>query len=45
MKNKTGINALKDDNIKTFKDILEWYDTCDIFPFIEAVDKMKTFYE
>ncbi len=39
------INAWKDNNIKTFKDFLEQYNNLDVLPFIEAVEKMKTFYK
>ncbi len=39
------INACKDNNMKTFKDFLEWYNNLDVFPVIEAVEKMKTFYK
>jgi hypothetical protein len=31
--------------MKTFKDFLEWYNNLDVLPFLEAVEKMKTFYE
>jgi hypothetical protein len=36
------VNAWKDG---TFKDFLEWYNNLDVLPFIEAVEKMKTFYK
>ena len=39
------INAWKDNNMKTFKDFLKWYNNLDVLPFIEAVEKMKTFYK
>jgi chromosomal replication initiation ATPase DnaA len=39
------INAWKDNNMKTFKDFLEWYNNLDVLPFIEAVEKMKDFYK
>jgi hypothetical protein len=39
------INAWKDNNMKTFKDFLEWYNSLDVLAFIEAVEKMKTFYK
>ena len=39
------INAWKDNNMKTFKDFLEWYNNLDVLPFIEAVEKMKQFYK
>ncbi len=35
----------KDNNMKTFKDFLEWYNNLDVLPFIEAVEKIKTFYK
>ncbi len=31
--------------MKTFKDFLEWYNNLDVLPFIEAVEKMKTFHK
>ena len=31
--------------MKTFKDFLEWYNNLDVLPFIESVEKMKTFYK
>jgi hypothetical protein len=31
--------------MKTFKDCLEWCNNLDGLPFIEAVEKMKTFYK
>jgi hypothetical protein len=40
-----NLNAWKDNNMKTFKDFLEWYNILDVLPFIEAVEKMKTFYK
>jgi len=39
------VNAWKDNNMKTFKDFLEWYNNLDVLPFIEAVEKMKEFYK
>ncbi len=39
------LNAWKDNNMKTFKDFLEWCDNLDVLPFKEAVEKMKTFYK
>ena len=39
------VNAWKDNDMKTFKDFLEWYNNLDVLPFIEAVEKMKTFYK
>ena len=39
------VNAWKNNNMKTFKDFLEWYNNLDVLPFIEAVEKMKTFYK
>ena len=42
---KICVNAWKDNNMKTFKDFLEWYNNLDVLPFIEAVEKMKTFYK
>ncbi len=37
------INAWKDNNMKTFKDFLEWYNNLDVLPFIEAVEKIENF--
>ena len=39
------INAWKNNNMKTFKDFLEWYNNLDVLPFIEAIEKMKEFYK
>ena len=39
------VNAWKNNNMKTFKDFLEWYNNLDVLPFIEAVEKMKIFYK
>ena len=39
------INAWNNNKMKTFKDFLEWYNNLDVLPFIEAVEKMKTFYK
>ncbi len=36
--------AWKDNNIKTFKDFLEWYNNLVVWPFITAVEKMKELY-
>ena len=36
---KICVNAWKDNNMKTFKDFLEWYNNLDVLPFIEAVEK------
>jgi hypothetical protein len=35
------INAWKDNNMKMFKDFLEWCNNLDVLPFIEAAKKMK----
>ncbi len=42
---KICINAWKDNNMKIFKDFLEWYNNLDVLPITEAVEKMKTFYK
>ena len=39
------INAWNEHKMKTFKDFLEWYNNLDVIPFIEAVEKMKEFYQ
>ena len=31
--------------MKTFEDFLDWCNNLDVLPFIEAVEKMKTFYK
>jgi hypothetical protein len=38
------VNAWKNNNMKTFKDFLEWYNNRDVIPFIQAIEKMKQFY-
>ena len=35
------INAWKENNMQTFKDILEWNNNLDILPFVEAIEKIK----
>jgi hypothetical protein len=42
---KICVNAWKDNNMKTFKDFLEWYNNLDVLPFVEAIEKMKEFYK
>ena len=39
------IDAWNKNNMQTMKDFLEWYNNLDVIPFIEAVEKMKTFYK
>ncbi|NBO67009.1 MAG: hypothetical protein EBU88_19555, partial [Acidobacteria bacterium] len=39
------VDAWNNNNMKTFEDFLEWYNNLDVLPFIEAVEKMKTFYK
>jgi hypothetical protein len=42
------VNVWKNNNMKTFKDFLEWYYNLDVLQFIEAVEileKMKTFFK
>ena len=39
------VNAWKNNKMTTFKDFLKWYNNLDVLPFIEALGKMKTFYE
>ena len=34
----------QDQGMKTFRDFLQWYNNLDILPFVEAVEKMKTFW-
>jgi hypothetical protein len=31
--------------MRTFKDFLQWYNNLDTLPFVEGVEKMKTFYK
>ena len=31
--------------MKTFEDCLEWYNNFDVIPFVEAVEKMKVYYQ
>ena len=42
---KTCLDAWKNNNMKTFKDFLEWYNNLDVIPFVEAIEKMKVFYK
>ena len=42
---KICVDAWNNNNMKTFKDFLEWYNNLDVLPFIEAVEKMKQFYK
>ena len=42
---KICVDAWNDNNMKTFKDFLEWYNNLDVIPFVEAVEKMKLFYQ
>ncbi len=37
------VNAWNDNNLKTFKDFLEWYNNLDVLLFIDAVKKIKDF--
>ena len=37
------VDAWKKNNMKTFKDFLEWYNNLDVIPFVEAIEKMKVF--
>ena len=34
----------QDQGMKTFRDFLQWYNNLDVPPFVEAVEKMKTFW-
>lgn len=34
----------REKNMRTFRDFLEWYNNLDVKPFVEAVEKMQTFY-
>ena len=42
---KVCVDAWNDNNMQTFKDFLEWYNNLDVIPFVEAVEKMKLFYQ
>ena len=37
------MDAWKNNNMKTFKDFLEWYNNLDVIPFVEVFEKMKVF--
>ena len=39
------MDAWNNNNMKTFKDFLEWYNNLDVIPFVEAIEKMKVFYK
>jgi len=39
------VNAWNEHKMKTFKDFLKWYNNLVVIPFIEAVEKMKEFYQ
>ncbi len=36
---KICMDALNDNNMKTFEDFLEWYNNLDFIPFVEGVEK------
>ena len=42
---KTCVEAWNNNNMKTMKDYLEYYNNLDVIPFIEAVEQMKNFYQ
>ena len=42
---KICMDAWNNNNMKTFKDFLEWYNNLDVIPFVEAIEKMKVFYK
>ncbi len=44
-KYKICVDAWSDNDMKAFKDFLEWYNNSDVIPFVEAVEKMKLFYQ
>ena len=39
------MDAWNNNNMKTFKDFLEWYNNLDVIPFVEVIEKMKVFYK
>ena len=39
------MDVWNNNNMKTFKDFLEWYNNLDVIPFVEAIEKMKVFYK
>ncbi len=39
------MDAWNENNMKRFKDFLEWYNNLDVIPFVEAVQIMKLFYQ
>ena len=38
------VEAWNNNNMKSMKDFLKWYNNCDVIPMIEAIDKMFIFY-
>lgn len=41
---KVCVDAWNDNNMKTFKDFLKWYNNRDVEPFVQAVEKMLEFH-
>lgn len=38
------VRVWEENNMKTMKDFLQWYNNCDVIPMVEALDKMFVFY-
>jgi hypothetical protein len=38
------VRVWNDNNMKTMKDFLRWYNNCDVIPMVEALNKMFVFY-
>ena len=38
------VRVWNENNMKTMKDFLRWYNNCDVIPMVEAIDKMFVFY-
>ena len=39
------MDAWNNNNMKTLKDFLEWYNNLDVILFVEAIEKMNVFYK
>jgi hypothetical protein len=40
---KMCVDVWNDNKMEIMKDFLEWYNNLDVIPFIEAIEKMKSF--
>ena len=45
MKNIKCVDVWNNNKMETMKDFLEYYNNLDVIPFIEAIEKMKSFYK